>query len=87
MIRSSSFELKTIFDKNLLIPTGAKVLDLNALIELNNTGVHIWKLLSINRTFEDLVLNISSHYGIETEKARQDVSAFLDAIDEIGLLE
>ena len=50
-------------------------------------AAELWERLAEPVTSEELVAWTAEHYGIEIERARSDVSAFLAQLIERGLLE
>jgi len=87
MKRREDFLLQNVGGQDLLVPIGARVLDMNCLITLNATGRRIWELLAADQTLEYLVAEIAELYDVDPERARADVQAFLDNLGQLGLLE
>lgn len=87
MKRSRDFLLQHVGGQDFLVPLGAKVIDMNALITLNATGRRVWELLSQDRSLEDLVAGVVAYFDVDQEKARADIQAFLDNLGGMGLLE
>jgi hypothetical protein len=87
MKRSEDFLLKKVGGQDLLVPLGAKVMDMNSLITLNVTGRYVWELLAADCSVEYLVAGVAEHFDVNQERARADVQAFLDELGRLGLLE
>lgn len=87
MKRSQDFLLRDVGGQFLLVPIGARVRDMNALITLNATGLRVWELLSEDRSTEDLVAAITGEFDADPERTRSDVLAFLDRLGRLGMLE
>ncbi len=87
MKRSADFLLQNVGGQDLLVPIGAKVMDMNALITLNPTGRLIWELLAEDHSIEDLATEIVEHFEVDLERARADVQVFLDELVRLELLE
>lgn len=87
MKRKNDFLLKNVGGKDILVPLGAKVMEMNCLIALNTTGRYVWELLAEDRTLEDMATKVAERFDVDKEMARADVQAFLDDIGRIGLLE
>jgi len=79
--------LQNVGGQDLLVPIGAKVMDMNALITLNATGRRVWELLAEDRSVEYLVAQVVEEFDVDLERARADVQAFLDDLGRLGLLE
>ena len=87
MQHKDDFLLQTVGGRHLLIPIGARVMDMNGLVALNATAAHVWQLLEEQRTLEELVTALSARFDVDEATARADVSALLDVISDMGLLE
>jgi Coenzyme PQQ synthesis protein D (PqqD) len=53
----------------------------------NQTGAHLWRALIEGTTRSDLVDVLVRTFGVDRETATTDVGAYLEALDEQGLLE
>ena len=87
MKRSKDFLLQKVGGQDLLVPLGAKVMDMNSLITLNATGRLVWELLAEDNSVEYLVAEVVEQFDVDLERARADVQAFLDDLGRQGLLE
>jgi hypothetical protein len=87
MKRKDNFLLQVVGGRHLLIPIGARVMDMNGLVGLNATAARLWQLLEEQRTLDELVAALIACFDVDEETARLDVGAFVDAISEMGLLE
>lgn len=79
--------LQKVGGQDLLVPLGAKVMDMNSLITLNATGRRVWELLAEDHSLEYLVAEVVEQFDVDRERARADVQAFLDDLGRLGLLE
>ncbi|MFH1112691.1 MAG: PqqD family protein [Pseudomonadota bacterium] len=87
MKRSNEFLLKCVGGQDILVPLGAKVLEMNCLVALNATARCVWELLAEDNSVEDLAAAVAERFDVDEERARADVQAFVDDIGRIGLLE
>jgi hypothetical protein len=87
MTRSRDCVLRDVGGQALLVPIGAKLRDLNALILLNATGRRVWELLAEDADEDGLAALIAREFAVNAERARADVRAFLDRLRGLGLLE
>lgn len=53
---------------------------------LNTTAAQLWKLLEHDAETDELVDALVHAYGVEPDRARTDVAAFVEAMREHGLL-
>jgi hypothetical protein len=63
MRRKSGFALRKVGEVNIVVPLGQKVLDLNGVITLNETGAFIWELLGEERSLDELVEAVSQEFA------------------------
>jgi Coenzyme PQQ synthesis protein D (PqqD) len=57
-----------------------------AYFDFNQVGSEIWSMLEQPRTVVEIVDRLSGAYGVDADTIRHDVSAFLQALIERGLL-
>jgi len=87
MKRNDGFVLQTVAEECLLIPIGARVIDMNGLVTLNATARFIWELLADERTLEELVAGVAAAFDVTPDCARTDVLAFVEEITALGLIQ
>ena len=87
MKRSKDFLLQNVGGQDLLVPIGARVMDMNSLITLNATARLVWELLAEDHSVESLTAGVVEHFDVDRDRARADVKAFLDELGRLGLLE
>ncbi len=87
MKRNQDCVLRDIGGQALLVPVGAKVKDMNALITLNPTGRRVWELLAEDRTPEALIERITAEFEADPARVQADVRAFLERLEQLGLVE
>lgn len=57
------------------------------ILALNRTGALVWELADGSRSLDDLAAAVCEEFAVDVDLARRDVLAFVDALDEEGLLE
>ena len=87
MKRKKNVILRDIGGETLLVPIGAKLIDLNGLITLNETAACLWEMLAQERTEDELSVILAQRFYVNIERARVDVQTFLNEIDKIGVVE
>lgn len=87
MKRKNSFVMHAIADERLLVPVGAKVMDMNAIITLNSTSAFIWSLLDRDRSHDELLAAVIARFDVDHDQARTDIEKFLDEVSRLGLLQ
>jgi hypothetical protein len=86
-LRSSSAVSREIGGEAVVIPICRGVGDMEAVYTFNSLGSELWKLLEHSCTEEELVIWVTANYEVTTEQARTDVMAFLDDLQQVGLVD
>lgn len=84
---NENFVLREVAGSWVVIPTGEKSLDFNGMMNLNETGVLLWRELEKGAEKEELVAAITSEYEVSAEEAAEDIESFLAALKKAGCLE
>jgi hypothetical protein len=87
MRRKDNFVMQNVGGKNILVPLGAQVMDMNAIITLNATSAYIWSLLDQDRTIDVLAAAVVERFDVDFTLARADIQTFIDEIKGLGLLQ
>lgn len=87
MKRKDDLLLQSVGGLDLLVPLGAKVLDMNGMVVLNSTGCYIWELLAEDRSLEELVAAVVDRFAVGDEQAGADVRAFVDDLSQRGWID
>ncbi len=82
----SGFILREIAGNSIIVPVGERVKDFNGVINLNDTGVFLWKLLEKGATETELVDALLNEYDVEREIAERDVNKLVCKLKEAKLL-
>lgn len=88
-IRKATDQLvpRALGDECILVPVGARVLDLNAVVVLNATGRCVWELLDGKHTVQEIAQALAERFAVSVEQAQEDVAAFLSELAGLGLLD
>lgn len=86
MRATSEMVLREIAGEYLLIPTGETALKIHGMVTLSESGLLLWKKLQSECTEDSLVEALLAEYEVDPATARADVRAFLEKMDEAGLL-
>ena len=87
MRRKNNFVMQNVGGENLLVPLGAQVMDMNAIITLNTTSGYIWSLLEQDCSIDELATAVAERFEVDHARARADIQKFLDEITDLGLLQ
>jgi len=83
----SEFILREIMGSYIVVPTGEKLVDFKVMITLNETSAFLWNLLNEEKTFEELVNALTSEYDVDEETAKNDVSEFIEQLNDKKVFE
>lgn len=83
----SDFVLRKISDSYVVVPVGDSVVDFSGLINLNESGAILFKLLQKGAEEADLVDALLNEYNVEREVAEADVKKFVAKVKDAGILE
>lgn len=72
---------------NIVVPVGERVIDFKGIMTLNDTGSFIWKCLSDDISYDQLLSSILDEYEIDEITAKADLDEFVDKARESGVLE
>lgn len=84
---SEDYIIRQIAGEYIVVPTGKAAVKLNGLINLNETGAFLWKLLQEGASKEELLSGLLSEYDADEETAKADLEEFLDRLSAEGILE
>ena len=73
------FILRQIAGENIVVPSG-KDLDLNMMINLNDTGRFLWEHMQKETTEQALTAALLEEYDVTEEKAKASVAAFIEKL-------
>ncbi len=83
MRQNKCFILKEIENIPYLLPYGQMIADRKRGIQINDSGVYIWKLLEKDRTMNELVVRCAEYYEVTPEdlpEFQNDISRFVQQL-------
>ncbi|MBE7052761.1 MAG: PqqD family protein [Ruminococcaceae bacterium] len=81
------FILQKIEDDYIVVPTDSTLLEVGAMITLNETSAFIWRMLEKGSDKETIAQNMIKEYSIDKETALLDISEFINILKERNFLE
>ncbi len=84
---NQEFVLRQIADEFVLVPIGKTALEFNGIITINEVGAFIWKLLSEEKTTDEIIESILDEYEIDKAIVDKDVHRFIDYLIENNIIE
>lgn len=89
MRRNDNFALFIISDVPYLLPFGQGIADFRRGVQINDTGIYLWELLSEDRTEDEILSLYAAHYEVPASRQPQlkaDLRQFLHTLDNYGIL-
>ncbi|MBR0189276.1 MAG: PqqD family protein [Clostridia bacterium] len=80
------FILREVAGSFIVVAVGSAVKDFNGIINLNETGAFLWKILESGATKEELLEKMLTEYDVNEETARRDIDAFISKLQEAKLV-
>ncbi len=78
---------RQIAGETLLVPICGDISDMHRIFALNPVAAHIWGALDGATSVRDLVADLCATFEVDQERARHDVTAFLDQLLAAGLIQ
>jgi hypothetical protein len=79
--------LREVAGNYIVVAVGEAVKNFNGIINLNETGAFLWKQLQEGATEEQLKAAMLEEYDVQEDVAQNDIKAFIDKLNEKGLLD
>ena len=70
------FILREVAGNNIVVAVGDAVKSFNGVINVNETGAFLWKLLENDTTEEKLVTALLEEYDVDEELAKKELKTF-----------
>lgn len=83
----SNLILREIAGSWIIVPVSEMVVEFNGLINLNESGAFLWKMLAEGAEMDELVACFLKEYDVAEETARADIKEFINLLEEKGLLQ
>ena len=83
----TGYLVREIADCHIVVPIGERVIDFKGIMTLNDTGSFIWKCLSHDISYSQLLHSVLDEYEIDETTAKADLDEFLIVAQESGVLE
>ena len=77
--------LSEVAGNHVVVPVGN--VRFNGMLNLNETGVLIWKKLEEGCEESDLVASFLEEYDVSEERAREDIAIFVNKLKEAGIID
>lgn len=81
------YELIKIIEEWVVVPVGDKMLAVNGILTLSESGAFLWDKLKNDLNISELVSLLLAEYGVDENTAEIDVNEFVADLKKLGLLE
>lgn len=81
------YMLREVAGCNVVVAIGVETMDFGGMINLNDTGAFLWKLLEKGATENELLNKMLDEYEVNEADAKQGISAFINKMREADLLD
>ena len=86
MIRNPQFIMRSVIDKQLLVPVEEAAEAYHGMLSVNTTGVYLWEQLQNPQTEDTLADALVEKYGVAKEIALADVQLFVAKLRKVGAI-
>ena len=80
------FVLREVAGNFIVVAVGSAVKEFNGIINLNETGAFLWKIVEKGCEREDLINALLGEYEVEKETAEKDIDEFIGKLKEAKLI-
>ncbi|NLB36127.1 MAG: PqqD family protein [Clostridiales bacterium] len=87
MKAKEGFVLRKVADNYIIVAAGRASLDFSKVINLNETGAFLWKLLEEGTTLEKMSEALLNEYNVSPKAAQRDIEIFVEKVRQQGMLE
>lgn len=81
------YMLREVAGCSVVVAIGTETMDFGGMINLNESGTFLWKLLENGATEDELLSALLSEYDVDQETAKRDISLFINKMREAELLD
>jgi hypothetical protein len=84
----SGFILRDVAGKTMVVATGELSKSFHALITMNDSAKFMWQCLENDTTVDEIVAKVVSAYeGVDEQIVKNDVNAFVEKLQNAGVLD
>ncbi len=83
----TGYMLRTVAGCSVVVAIGTDTMDFGGMINLNESGAFLWKLLEKGATEDELLSALLSEYEVDEDTAKRDISLFINKMREAELLD
>ena len=80
------FILREVAGSFIVVAVGEAVKKFNGIVNLNETGAFLWKMLEKGATKEELLKSLLEEYEVDEKTAESDIDGFIAKLQEAKLV-
>lgn len=80
------FMLRNVADSFVVVAVGKASKSFNGMINLNESGAYLWKILESKHTKKEMIEEMQKEYDVSDEIAGKDIDYFLKVLEDNGIL-
>ncbi|MGE5125204.1 MAG: PqqD family protein [Betaproteobacteria bacterium] len=84
---SGRYVTRRIAGETIVVPIRAEAAQLDSVYVFNEVGARIWELIESGRPEEAVIASLTEEFEVDAERARADLTAFVDVLRQAGLVE
>lgn len=81
------FMIREVGGAYVVVPVGERSVQFNGMVNLNEIGAFIWKVLEKGAEKQDVIDAILEEYDVTRETAEKDADQFINVLKENNILE
>lgn len=81
------YMLREVAGCNVVVSVGIETMDFGGMINLNDSGAFLWKILEKGASEEELLRAMLDEYDVSEDVAKKDINAFITKMTEADLLD
>ena len=81
------FILRKVADSYVVVPVNNLSLDFNGIINLNETGAFLFKIMQDGADRAELIEKMLEEYDVSDEVAKKDIDLFIQKVKDADILE
>ncbi len=81
------FILRKVADSYVVVPVNNMSLDFNGIINLNETGAFLFRIMQNGASREELLSKLLDEYEVTPQKAEKDIDLFIEKVKDADILE
>ena len=84
---NTEFSVCEVSGQSFIVPTGSKLMDVDKMMDLNDTALFIINSLKDkDMSFDELLVAIMDEYEIDMETDSKDLGDFIDCARKVGVI-